>query len=448
MTVATDTRGAWGSKIGFILAAAGSAVGLGAIWKFPYIAGQNGGGVFLLVYLACVFTVGVVMMLSEMMIGRRAKKSATSAYRALGGGKWHYAGWISVLCVFLILGFYSVVGGWTIAYIFEAVRGDVLTTDGAELEAAFASFIGDPLAALIYTSIFAFITASIVIAGVQKGIERICKILMPTLFALLIFLVIRSLTLPGAIDGLIYLVTPDWSKLSVRMVLDALGLAVFSLSVGAGLMIAYGSYLSKEEKVVNAGLWIAFLAILASVLAGLMILPAVFAFGVDPAAGPGLTFITMPALFAQMTGGQYLAILFFCLLLFAAITSAISILEPAVAFLIDEYDVPRKKATLIVAISNYVILSVPAALSFGTLAGDLMIFGKTPFDLMDFIASNVLMPIGGMLAAVFVGWRVWPEIKTVLVKEMPEWCTYVFRFVAGVLSPVLIGAVAYFLIFG
>ncbi|HET8816730.1 MAG TPA: sodium-dependent transporter, partial [Pseudidiomarina sp.] len=172
------------------------------------------------------------------------------------------------------------------------------------------------------------------------------------------------------------------------------------------------------------------------------------AFGVDPAAGPGLTFITMPALFAQMTGGQYLAILFFCLLLFAAITSAISILEPAVAFLIDEYDMPRKKATLIVAISNYVILSVPAALSFGTLADDLMIFGKTPFDLMDFIASNVLMPIGGMLAAVFVGWRVWPEIKTVLLREMPVWCTYIFRFVAGVLSPVLIGAVAYFLIFG
>src|SRR5690554_4764444 len=182
---------------------------------------------------------------------------------------------------------------------------------------------------------------------------------------MMLFLVVRSLTLPGAIDGLMYLLTPDWSKLSVRMVLDALGLAVFSLSVGAGLMIAYGSYLNRETRIVNAGLWIGFLAMLASVLAGLIILPAVFAFGVDPGAGPGLTFITMPALFAQMAGGQILAVLFFCLLLFAAITSSISILEPAVAFLIDEYDVPRKKATIIVAVSNYVILGIPAALSFG-----------------------------------------------------------------------------------
>ncbi len=448
MTGSTDSRGSWGSKIGFILAASGSAVGLGAIWKFPYIAGANGGGVFLLVYLACVFSVGVVMMLSEMMIGRRARKSATSAYRALGGGKWHYAGWIAVLCVFLILGFYSVVGGWTIAYIIEAVRGDVLITDGAALEQAFTGFIGDPIAALSFTAIFLFITASIVIAGVHSGIERICKILMPTLFILMLFLVYRSLTLPGAIDGLMYLLTPDWSKLSVRMVLDALGLAVFSLSVGAGLMIAYGSYLDRETRIVSAGLWIGFLAMLASVLAGLIILPAVFAFGVDPGAGPGLTFITMPALFAQMAGGQILAVLFFCLLLFAAITSSISILEPAVAFLIDEYDLPRKKATVLVAVTNYVILGVPAALSFGMYADDLSIFGKTPFDMMDFIASNVLMPIGGMLAAVFVGWRIWPQIRDVLSQECPAWCVHGFRFIAGILSPLLIGAVAYFLIFG
>ncbi|CAI8156418.1 MAG: Uncharacterised protein [Pseudidiomarina mangrovi] len=183
-------------------------------------------------------------------------------------------------------------------------------------------------------------------------------------------------------------------------------------------------------------------------LAGLIILPAVFAFGVDPGAGPGLTFITMPALFAQMAGGQFLAVLFFCLLLFAAITSSISILEPAVAFLIDEYNMPRKKATLIVAVSNYLILGVPAALSFGVYAGDLSIFGKTPFDMMDFLASNILMPIGGMLAAVFVGWKIWPQIREVLIKECPAWCVVGFRFIAGVLSPLLIGAVAYFLIFG
>lgn len=448
MTQTSVNRGSWGSKIGFILAAAGSAVGLGAIWKFPYVAGANGGGVFLLVYLACVFSVGVVMMLAEMMIGRSAKKSATSAYRALGQGKWHWAGWISVLCVYLILGFYCVVGGWTIAYIVEAMKGDILTTDAKLLGSIFTDFIGNPTAALSYTAVFMALTAVIVVAGVQAGIERICKILMPGLFILMLFLVYRSLTLPGAMEGVMYFITPDWSKLSVRMVLDALGLAVFSLSVGAGLMIAYGSYLGHETKVVNAGLWIAGLATMASVLAGLMILPAVFAFNVDPAAGPGLTFITMPALFAQMAGGQLLAIVFFALLLFAAVTSSISILEPVVAFLIDEYGMARKTATIVVAVSNYMILCVPAALSFGSMAGDLSIMGKTPFDLMDFIASNLLMPLGGMFAAVFAGWRIWPEIRAVLAQECGNTVLSVFRLMAAVVSPVLIGAVAYFLIFG
>lgn len=448
MTTTSDTRGTWGSKIGFILAASGSAVGLGAIWKFPYIAGQNGGGVFLLVYLACVFTVGIVMMLSEMMIGRTTKKSATSAYKELGGKHWRMAGWIGVACVFLILGFYSVVGGWTIAYIIEAIQGDILTTDGAALEQAFGDFIGTPFSSISYTFIFLFMTAAVVIAGIQSGIERICKVLMPTLFILMLFLAIRTLTLPGAMEGLVYLVTPDWSKLSVRMVLDALGLAVFSLSVGAGLMLAYGSYLPKEAKIVNAGLWIGLLAIIAAVLAGTMILPAVFAFGVDPAAGPGLTFITMPALFAQMAGGQIFAVLFFFLLLFAAITSSISILEPAVAFLIDEFGIRRKIATFTVATANFVLLGIPAALSNSSWVEHMMLFGKTPFDLMDFLASNILMPLGGMLAAVFVGWKVWPRIRNILDEECPPWCVHLFRFIAGVLAPALIAAVTYFLIFG
>lgn len=448
MTHTSTERGSWGSRIGFILAAAGSAVGLGAIWKFPYVAGANGGGVFLLVYLACVFSVGVVMMLAEMLIGRSAKKSATSAYRALGKGQWHVAGWISVLCVYLILGFYCVVGGWTIAYIVEAVQGDILTTDAKVLSDTFTNFIADPKSSLLYTAGFMAITAAIVIAGVQAGIERICKILMPALFALMLFMVYRSLTLPGAMEGVMYFITPDWSKLSFKMVLDALGLAVFSLSVGAGLMIAYGSYLGTGTKVVSAGLWIAFLATMASVLAGLMILPAVFAFHVDPAAGPGLTFITMPALFAQMAGGQILALIFFSLLLFAAVTSSISILEPAVAFLIDEYGVERRTSTLIVSISNYVLLCIPAALSFGSMSEDLKVFGKTPFDLMDFVASNLLMPLGGMFAAVFVGWRIWPSIKAVLADEVHAHFVHAFRLFAAVVSPVLIGIVAYMLITG
>jgi NSS family neurotransmitter:Na+ symporter len=239
-----------------------------------------------------------------------------------------------------------------------------------------------------------------------------------------------------------YFITPDWSKLSIKMVLDALGLAVFSLSVGAGLMVAYGSYLSPETKVVNAGLWIAGLATMASVLAGLMILPAVFAFDVDPAAGPGLTFITMPALFAQMAGGQVLALIFFCLLLFAAVTSSISILEPVVAFLIDEYGMDRKIATILVAIVNYIVLGIPAALSFGGGMEGYTMFGKTPFDAMDFVASNVLMPLGGMFAATFVGWRVWPQIKTILAGEVPGAVQKVYWLLAAIVSPVLIAIVA------
>ena len=444
----STTRGSWGSRIGFILAAAGSAVGLGAIWKFPYVAGANGGGVFLLVYLACVFSVGVVMLLAEMMIGRTAKKSATSAYRAMGKGYWHVAGWLSVLGVFLILGFYCVVGGWTIAYIVQTIQGTVLTTDAKVLSDTFTHFIANPTSSLIYTALFMIITAVIVIAGVQAGIERICKILMPALFALMLVMVWRSLTLPGAMEGVMYFITPDWSKLSIKMVLDALGLAVFSLSVGAGLMVAYGSYLSEETKVVNAGLWIAGLATMASVLAGLMILPAVFAFNVDPASGPGLTFITMPALFAQMAGGQILALIFFSLLLFAATTSSISILEPVVAFLIDEYGFARKTATIVVSLSNYVILCIPAALSFGSMADDMRIFGKTPFDLMDFVASNLLMPLGGMFAAVFVGWRIWPQIKLILADEMHKHALTWYRLMAAVVAPALIAVVAYMTIKG
>jgi NSS family neurotransmitter:Na+ symporter len=442
MSNTLPSRGNWNSRLGFILAAAGSAVGLGAIWKFPYVAGSNGGGIFLMVYLGCIFTVGVVMLLAEMMIGRRAKKSATTAYRQLGEGRWHWAGWMSVLCVNLILGFYCVVGGWTIAYIVEAMRGSIFTSDAGQLSAIFNEFIGNPWASIGYTAAFMAITAAIVIGGVQAGIERICKVLMPALFVLMLFMVGRSLSLPGAMEGVMYFITPDWSKFSVQMVLDALGLAAFSLSVGAGLMIAYGSYLQEETKVVNAGLWIAALATLASVLAGFMILPAVFAFQVDPAAGPGLTFITMPALFSQMPGGQWLALTFFALLLFAAITSSISILEPAVAFLIDEFGLRRKVATLMVAISNFVLLGIPAALSFGPAAEGLTLFGKTPFDLMDFVASNLLMPLGGMLAAVFVGWKIWHKIKPELEAEMHRHVLRSYRLLAGLVAPMLIGVVA------
>ncbi|PHV09965.1 sodium-dependent transporter [Chitinimonas sp. BJB300] len=431
-----SSRANWGSKLGFILAASGSAVGLGAIWKFPYVAGKNGGGVFLLVYLACVFTIGIAMLLAEMVIGHSAKKSATTAYRDLKGGLWPWAGRLSVLCVFVVLAFYSVVGGWTFAYLWGSITGEVLTTDTAALRKLFKSFTASPQQALIYTALFSTVTAAIVLGGIEKGIERASKILMPALFILMLVLITRSLTLPGAINGVLYFITPDFTKFSSEMVIEAMGLALFSLSVGGGMIIAYGSYIAPETKLVGATLWITVLATLASLLAGLMVLPAVFAFHVDPAIGPSLTFITMPALFAQMPAGQFFAISFFLLLIFAALTSSVSILEPIVSFLMDEFGMQRKPATITTAIAAYG-LSIPAALSFGPLAG-VTAFDKIPFDLMDYLASNIMMPAGGLLAALFVGWAIWPRIQQELSAQGANLILPIFRMLCAVIAPIVI----------
>ncbi|MBE9609883.1 sodium-dependent transporter [Chitinilyticum piscinae] len=431
------SRANWGSKLGFILAAAGSAVGLGAIWKFPYIAGKNGGGAFLIAYLVCVFTLGVGMLLAEMLIGRAARKSATTAYRELKNKAWAWAGRLSVLCVFIILSYYSVVGGWTIAYILRSISGEAITADTAALKSAFGTFIADPLDAILYCAAFFGITMAIVLGGVQAGIERMSKILMPALFFLMLVLIARALTLPGAMEGVAYFLTPDWSKVDATMLLDAMGLAIFSLSIGGGMIIAYGSYLSPDTKLVGATVWVSVLATLACLLAGLMVLPAVFAFDVDPAAGPGLTFITMPAIFAKMPFGQLFAVAFFCLLLFAALTSSVSILEPIVAFLMDEFGWERKPAAIAITLGAFV-LSIPAALSFGVLEKTL-IFGKTPFDLMDYIASNVLMPAGGLLAAIFVGWAIWPRVRQELQAEGAAAVLPALRIVCGFIAPLVLG---------
>lgn len=434
-----STRANWGSKLGFILAASGSAVGLGAIWKFPYVAGQNGGGVFLLIYLACVLSIGIAMVLAEMSIGHMAKKSATTAYRMLKGGLWPWAGRLSVLCIFLILSFYCVVGGWSLAYLWRSITGEILTQDTQALGNLFNTFIGNPIQSIAYTSLFLGATVAIVMGGVQKGIERTSKVLMPALFILMLIIIARVLTLPNAIDGMMYFITPDFSKINGPMLIEATGLAMFSLSIGCGTMIAYGSYVDTETKLPGATLWISLLAILACILAGLMVLPAVFAFGINPSAGPGLTFITMPAIFSQMPAGQFFAIAFFLLLVFAAVTSSVSLLEPIVAFLMDEFAVERRKATYAI-FSAVFIMSVPAALSFGVLA-DFQLFGKTPFDLMDYLASNILMPAGGLLAALFVGWAIWPRIQHSLTAQGSAPILPAFRTICAFIAPIVISIV-------
>ncbi|OSQ41022.1 Na+-dependent transporter [Thalassospira mesophila] len=399
----------WGSRLGFILAAAGSAVGLGNIWKFPYMAGVNGGGAFLLIYLALVFTIGLSVMLAEMVIGRMAEKNAIGAFKKLKGGAWPLVGLCGVAAAFMILSFYSVVAGWTIAYMVKSVSGAISSSDPAVLGAAFGGFISGSISPLFYHAIFMALTVFVVLSGIGSGIERASKILMPALFVLLLVLIVRAVTLPGADKGLAFLLQPDFSKVTWHTVSDALSQAFFSLSLGMGAMITYGSYLSKKENISGAAGWVTLLDTAVAVLAGLLVLPAVFAFGFDPAAGPGLTFITLPAVFAQMPFGAFFAFLFFLLLAIAALTSSVSILEVVVAYFVDDRGVNRKMASIVVGVIIF-FLGIPSSLSMGMMA-DTKFFGMTFFDLMDFLSSKLLLPIGGLFISLFVGWVVWGAAK-------------------------------------
>jgi NSS family neurotransmitter:Na+ symporter len=426
------SRSQWGSRLGFILAAAGSAIGLGAIWKFPYVAATNGGGAFLFIYLLICMTVGLALMLGEMALGRAANSNAVGSFRQLGGHAWPWVGFTGVLVCFLIYSFYSVVGGWTIAYIGKSLGGSILTSDAKVLGDTFNGFITDPVQPLIYHGLFAGLTLAVVLGGVQKGIENLSKFLMPALFVLMLVLIVRGLTLPGAMEGLMYFLTPDFGKVTGTMLVDAMGLAFFSLSLGMGVMITYGSYVGRDTPLLGSSLWVIALTVMTCFLAGLMVLPAVFAFGFDPSAGPGLTFITMPAVFAQMAGGQLFAVLFFCLLLVAALTSSVSLLEVVVSAVMDEFKLPRRRAALLVSAGVF-LLGIPASLSLG-IWSEYTVFGKGIFDLLDYITSNLLMPLGEVLLAVFVGWRVWPVVQGQLapggrnplwLRAMRGFCRYV-----------------------
>jgi len=431
------SRSQWGSRLGFILAAAGSAIGLGAIWKFPYVAATNGGGAFLLIYLLICLSVGLALMLAEMAMGRAANSNAVGSFRQLGGKPWPIVGMVGVLVCFLIYSFYSVVGGWTIAYIGKSLSGSILTSDAKVLGETFDGFITDPLQPLLFHGLFAGLTLAVVLGGVQKGIENLSKFLMPALFVLMLVLIVRGLTLPGAVDGLLYFLTPDLSKVTGNMLVDAMGLAFFSLSLGMGIMITYGSYVGRDTQLLGSSLWVIALTVLTCFLAGLMVLPAVFAFGFDPSAGPGLTFITMPAVFAQMAGGQLFAVLFFCLLLVAALTSSVSLLEVVVSAVMDELKMPRRKAAWLVTLAVF-LLGIPASLSLG-IWREYTLFGKGFFDLLDFITSNLLMPLGEVLLAIFVGWKVWPTVAAELAPhgKTPVWLAAMRGF-CRYIAPVLI----------
>lgn len=393
-------RGNWGSRIGFILAATGSAIGLGNIWKFPYITGVYGGGAFVLVYLGCVVIVGLPLMIAELMIGRKSKKNPVGAFKALHKPKsaWQITGWLGVLSGFVILSFYSVVAGWAMAYIFKSIVGFSGTAD--QIQSQFGALVNSPIASIGWHTLFMVLCIGIVIGGVQRGIERWSKILMPTLFAILIGLMVYGLFYThGGPKALNFLFKPDFTKLSAEAALSALGHAFFTLSLGMGAMLTYGSYMRSDESITRDAITVSFLDTIIALIAGVAIYSLVFNYQTDPAAGPGLIFQTLPVLFAET--GPWVSVPFFILLTFAALTSGISLLEVVVAYFVDERDWSRKKATLLLGGAIYVfgLLSAIAAIT-------VPFRGKQQgfFDIFDFISTNYMLPIGGLLTCLFAAW--------------------------------------------
>lgn len=433
-----DIRKTWTSKIGFVLASAGAAVGLGAIWKFPYMAGTNGGSIFLFPYILLTFTVGLALLIAEISLGRAGKGGIVTAYRRLGGPLFVPMGYLGVLTGFLVLCFYSAIGGWTLSYFCEALTGTGLISDQSQLGSHFSELTSNPVTALGFQWLFLLINGMIVALDVTKGIERVSKILMPMLFILMIVLIIRGLMLPGAMAGVEFLFKLDFNAFTWDAMLQAMGFTFFSLCVGCGCMLTYGSYLHEEANLITSSLWVAFLGVIASLLGALMIMPSVFAFGLDPTAGPGLTFITMPAVFAQIPFGQLFAIFFYLCIVVAAITSSVSMIEILVAFLVDEKHMTRPAAATLSTIALAVVGSLPC-LSFGILKDETFL-GKNFFDLFDYFTSNISLPIGGLCILFLAGYWCWPKISTDIAGDVPRskrWYSCL-RFVMLVLSPLLV----------
>ena len=441
-------RDSFGSSFGILVALAGSAVGLGNLWRFPYLVGENGGAAFILIYLGFVFLIGIPIMLSEFIVGRRSQASVRGAYRKLApGGRWGIAGLLAILCCVLILSFYSVVGGWGIEYLFKAVCFDFTTDDPAELSGMFSSFAASSWRPLLCHTLFLLASGVIVILGVKNGIEKFSKIMMPILFLIMIAIAIRSLTLQGAGAGIDYLFKPDWSAVTANTFLAALGQAFFSLSLGSGMVITYGSYVSSKENIVSLSAKTAIADTLFALIAGCAIMPAVFAFGISPGEGPGLVFITLPHIFSQLPLGGIVAIFFFVALLLAALTSSISLLEVIVAFCIEDFRLKRRTAVILTLIVLWILGSL-CSLSQGVLH-DWTIFGKTVFDLFDFVSANILMLIGGLLVVLFAGWKLGRKvIKDELTNggtlKVPAWFLDTQVFLIRFLAPAAIAVIAIF----
>lgn len=441
-TIATARRDLFTSNLGVIAATLGSAVGLGNIWKFPFLAGVNGGAAFIIVYILCTLFVGLPVMISELMLGRTARANAITTLEKLAPKKqpWWLVGVSGVLAAFLILAFYTEVAAWVFAYVVKSIAGGLMSTSPEVTSAAFSSLVSSPVQSLFWQWIVLAMIGFIIILGVSKGIEKVTKRLMPVLFVLLVIICIRSLTLPGAAEGVEFLLRPDFSLITPVAILTAMGLAFFKLSVGMGTMITYGSYFRENQNIPGTAIRVMLGDLGVSLLAGLAIFPAVFAFGFQPDAGPELLFITIPAVFASMPLGGVFMVLFFVLVAIAATGAMLSLLEVPVAFLQERTRLSRKWATILTVLLLVVIGST-AALSNNVLA-HVKLFGLNLFDLYDFVSSNILLPVGGLFMALFVGW-VWglPKVKEALSNSgviKNDTMVNVFFNVARFVTPVLV----------
>ena len=441
--MANKERVTFGSKIGVILATVGCAVGLGSIWRFPYMVGENGGAAFLLVFIICTILLGLPIMITEFFIGRHSRSNAAGAFKVLAPGtKWPLIGYNGVLAAFLILGFYSVVSGWTLEYIWQAMTSSLDGKTTAEFTEDFHAFSSSVFRPIFWTAVFVALTHVIIVFGVEKGIERASKIMMPALFLILILLCVRSVTLPNVSEGLNFFFKPDFSKITSSVVLSAMGQTFFSLSIGMGCLITYASYFGKETNLQTTAIEVTVLNTLVALLAGVMVFPAVFSFGIEPTVGPELVFITLPNIFEQLPFGSLWSFIFFILLALAALTSTISLHEVSTAYIHEEYHVSRNRAAWIVSIGVTIIGAI-CSLSFGVLK-DFTIGGLIIFDAIDFLTAKIMMPLGGMMICIFVGTRI---EKKVLKEELtnkgtiPFYFFNTYAFFIKYLAPVAIGVI-------
>ena len=399
------SRDSFGSRFGALVAMAGSAVGLGNLWRFPYLVGENGGAAFIIIYILLSFLICLPIFISEFVIGRRSQKNAYAAFRDLSGGSaWRWVGLFTIIVPLVVLSYYSVIGGWSVEYLLKSVS---FSFTGAASQSVFhtmfTDFVSSTWAPLLVHTVFLIVTTMIVVVGIKDGIEKFSKVMMPLLFIIVVAIAIYSLSLPGAKAGLDYLFNPDFSKITGKACAAALGQAFFSLSLGFGTIMTYASYVSKKENILFQSTATAISDLMFALIAGMAIMPAVFAFGINPQSGPGLVFETLPFVFGQMPAGGVVAILFFLALLVAALTSSISMLEVAVAYLVEEKRMSRVWACVILFVICWVVGAL-CSLSFGPLS-HIQIDGGNLFDFFDNLSSNILMTLGSLLTVLFVGWR-------------------------------------------